>query len=82
MGKYRIRQDFEDKFDTERKTGIEVSDHETPLGERDQTPVLAFRARDDDGVAIPWLDRGQVQDLVVVLGYWLKQTEGEDEGNA
>jgi len=45
----------------------------------DVIEVLSFSNTQDYSVKEVWLTRGQVQDLMVVLGYWLKQTEGEDD---
>ena len=42
-------------------------------------PVLALQTMVDDSVGSVWLDRTQVQDLMVVLAYWLHETEEEAE---
>lgn len=41
-------------------------------------PVLALQNIVDDFVGSIWLDRTQVQDLMVVLAYWLQETEDKE----
>lgn len=79
MGERRIEQTFIDKFDVSEKTQIIVVDHVTNLGHAEDEPVLIFKTIEQENQVSPWLTRGQVQDLMIVLGYWLKQTEGEDD---
>lgn len=44
-----------------------------------EKPIIAVQVTGDYETLETWLDRTQVQDLMVVLAYWLQETEEEAE---
>lgn len=69
-----IEQRFNDSYDKDSKDYLMAVNFSSF---NDESSIMRLHSFGPEASVDIWLDRGQVEDLMVVLGYWLQETKEE-----